>query len=477
LTSKWLGTYILSYDIKQVLIATDRTEEATFVFGSHPSLPFYTLQTYDTNEIAISKTCPRKATSTRDVVLCPLEPPARRQPPNDGLVAFIFPKLAAMLAINQSASLAREHSLAPTDRDDIEAEAVRRAAKQEACHLRFNAEAGVYELEHPAIGRGAVAGDFALKSPAITPGSPTTTVLSPKGKPVLHIMITTDSPLPTIVVFDPNAPTFPSIRRRGTMMSTVSAGQGIRRLSTIPQAETVGLSALSETPPLASLDLTSQLLHLDANAILELMPSLFSIDSVVSAILAVAVADASTNAVLGSMETWRPRPAPASRLGLGGSGLGDTRSLRAGSIKSYAGSAFYATIAEREEAEEEAKLMRKTHENDVRGGGAKSPGGGNKSSSRTWFGWKKAFDAEDRDEKKGGKNKTKKVVVTEFDLEKLGHYQSGERKGEELPVVTRSALSGLVVGLKLLVWALTMIVQVLAWLLVNISRAVTSEKF
>jgi len=134
-------------------------------------------------------------------------------------------------------------------------------------------------------------------------------------------------------------------------------------------------------------------------------------------------------------------------------------------------------LAEREEAEEEAKLMRKTHENDVRGGGAKSPGGGNKSSSRTWFGWKKAFDAEDRDEKKGGKNKTKKVVVTEFDLEKLGHYQSGERKGEELPVVTRSALSGLVVGLKLLVWALTMIVQVLAWLLVNISRAVTSEKF
>ncbi|KAI1629927.1 hypothetical protein EDD37DRAFT_573039 [Exophiala viscosa] len=450
------------FAIKSFTLEMARTEEATFIFGSHPSMPFYTLQTYDNNEIAISKTCPRKSTLTRDVALCPLEPSSRRQPPSDGLVAFIFPKLAAMMAINQSASLAREHNLAPTDRDDIEAQAVRRAAKQEACNLRYNARGGFYELEHPAIGRGAMSGDFAMQSPL--PSSPTT-IRSITGKPVLHITVSTDGPLPTISVVDPNAS-----RRMGTnplpLTPVTSGAQSIRRLSTIPLTDTT-----SGGTALATLDLTAQTLFIDANGILELMPSLFSLDCIVSAILAVAVTDAATNPAMGAMEIWRPSPAPASRFG------GTTK--RPGSVKSYAGSAFYATIAERDEAEEEAKLMRETHEKDVRGRGTV------KMDSRTWFGWKKDGEQESDDVEKGGfrgmskgkKGKTKKIVMTEFDLEKMGHYQSGDRQGQELPVVTRSALGGLVVGLKLLVWALTMIVQVLAWVLVHVSRAVTSEKF
>ncbi|KAK5196041.1 hypothetical protein LTR92_003584 [Exophiala xenobiotica] len=475
------------FAIKTFTLEMARTEEATFVFGSHPSLPFYTLQTYDTNEIAVTKTCPRKATSTRDVVLCPLEPASRRQPPNDGLVAFIFPKLAAMLAINQSAALARENNLAPTDRDEIEAHAVRRAAKQEACHLRFNARGGFYELEHPAIGRGAMGGDFAATSPI--PSSPTT-IRSITGKPVLHITISMESALPTIHVVDPNA-----ARRIGTLTGSAtpmtSAGQGIRRLSTLPQTDgNTAATATSESPALATLDLTAQTLFIDANGLLELMPSFFSIDSIVSAMLAVAMADATTNPALGSMEVWKYRPAPSSRLGHAqsimsvGMGMGmGMRTPRPGSIKSHAGSTFYATIAEREEAEEEAKLMRQDHENDVRGGlGAGYPGS---KSGRAWFGWKKGDRVQDVDEKrtstkKGGKrgNKSKQqITMAEFDLEKLGHYQSGDRKGEELPVLTRSALSFLITGLKLLVWLMTTVVQLLAWILVNLSRAVTSEKF
>ena len=369
-----------------------------------------------------------------------------------------------MMAINQSAALAREHNLAPTDRDDIEAQAVRRAAKQEACNLRFNARAGVYELEHPAIGRGAMCGDFAMKSPL---ASSPTTIRSITGLPVLHIIVSTNSPSPTISVIDPNAS-----RRTGggvgadLLTPLTSTGQSIRRLSTIPLTDNAGTA-------LATLDLTAQTLFLDANGILELMPSLFSIDCIVSAMLAVAVTDAATNPAMGAMEIWRPKPAPSSRYG--GTGAAKT----AGSVKSYAGSAFYATIAERDEAEEEAKLMRETHEKDVRGKGP------TKMESRTWFGWKRNGEEESDDVEKGsfgkkgkkGKTKPKKIVMTEFDLEKMGHYQSGDRQGEELPVVTRSALSGLVVGLKLLVWALTMIVQVLAWVLVHVSRAVTSEKF
>ncbi len=464
------------------LLMPNRTEEATFVFGSHPSLPFYTLQTYDTNEIAVTKTCPRKATSTRDVVLCPLEPASRRQPPNDGLVAFIFPKLAAMLAIHQSASLARENNLAPTDRDEIEAQAVRRAAKQEACHLRFNARGGFYELEHPAIGRGAMGGDFAATSPM--PSSPTT-IRSITGKPVLHITISMEGALPTIHVIDPNAARRTlGLTGPATPMAS-SAGQGIRRLSTLPQTDgNTAATATPDHPPLATLDLTVQTLYIDANGLLELMPSLFSIDSIVSAMLAVAVADATTNPALGSMEVWKPRPAPASRLGHAPSMSMGMRTPRPGSVKSHAGSMFYATIAEREEAEEEAKLMRQDHENDVRGG--RHTGSGSKG--RAWFGWKKGHVEEVDEEtitscgkrtakKTGKKGKPKQITMAEFDLEKLGHYQSGDRKGEELPVLTRSALSFLITGLKLLVWLMTTVVQLLAWILVNLSRAVTSEKF
>jgi hypothetical protein len=501
------GCSIRSFDLEMA-----RTEEATFVFGSHPSLPFYTLQTYDTNEIAIGKTCPRRTPGsvaspspsepalTRDVVLCPLEPAGRRQPPNDGLVAFIFPKLAAMLAITQSAALAKHHNLAPTDRDDIEAQAVRRAAKQEACNLRYNARGGFYELEHPAIGRGAMGGDFATKSPV--PSSPTT-IRSITGKPVLHIIISKDSPLPSIHVVDPNA----SRRAATSVMTPVTAnpsspGAGIRRLSTLPQTETF---PSSEFPPLATLDLTSQVLHIDANSILELMPSLFSIDCVVSAILAVAVADAATNPVMGGMEIWKPRPAPLSRYGgpisgarsifNGAGGPGSSvrgpMATRPGSVRSYAGSTFYATIAEREEAEEEAKLMRRTHQEDVRAARSSAAASSSKPKSkskskpsRTWFGRSASEETDSSSDvergssrRKNKKDKNKKIVMREFDLEKLGHYQSGERKGEELPAVTRGAIGGLVMGLKLVVWFLTLVVQVITWLLVHVTRGVTSEKF
>jgi hypothetical protein len=412
-------------------------------------------------------------------------------------VAFIFPKLAAMLAINQSAALAKEHNLAPTDRDDIEAQAVRRAAKQEACHLRFNARTGIYELEHPAIGRGSMAEDFASKSPV--PASPTT-IRSMMGKPVLHISITTEGPLPRISVTDPNA----SSRTGGITSPQTSAGAGLHRLSTIPQTDTS-----SDNSPLASLDLTTETLHLDANAILELMPSLFSIDCIVSAILAVAIGDSTTNQTLGAMEIWKPRPAPPSRLGTMpppsihhalGSRTGGTRP---GSVRSYSGSVFYATIAERQDAEEEAKTMRQNHERDVRGGGVPSQTG----KGRTWFGrFRQPLDSPDGDVEQGSpedfekttmadatagstssrKNKSKakrkakkpkKVMMSEFDLEKLGHYQSGDRKGQELPAVTRSALGGLVIALRLFVWLLTKLVHFIAWLMVNVSRAVTSEKF
>jgi hypothetical protein len=407
-----------------------RMNEATFTFGSDPTAPFYTMQTFDTNEISISRTNPSRRTSSFDILLISLEPGSRRQAPHDGLVTYIFPKLAAMLAIDQSNELARLHQLAPTHRDEMQAAAVQRAADQEACRLYWREDSNRYELEHPAIGRDVRDPNFAI--------SPVDGGVAQK--PVLHItvsshnlrspMSTTYAP-PVIYVTNPNA----KVSYNSTPQS-VHAGI---RMSTLPQSD--------NDDPLCSLDLGTMTLHIAAKEILTLMPSLYAIDSIISAMLAVAVADEATNPTMATMDIWQPRPkAPMSQFG--------------GSVKSYTGSTYYATLAEREEAEDETKLMRQVHQQDRR---SKSV----EADTKGWFGR----------EKKAKKSKTKSIAVAEFDLEKLGVYQAGERKGEDLPGVTKTLLAAMIWGLQCLVWLLTAFVKLLVWVLVNITRAVTSEKF
>jgi hypothetical protein len=361
-----------------------------------------------------------------------LEAEARRLPPNDGLITYIFPKLAAMLAIDQSNELAAEHGLAPTHRDEMQAEAVARAAAQESCRLSWNESGRRYELAHPAIGRDPNKSSHFAQSPMSAGGADV---------PVLHITVSshalssprgiTTTP-PVILVTNPN---------RSPPAFSLPADP---RVSTHPVHES--------DEPLASLDFSNMTLHISAKMILQLMPSLYAIDSLVSAILAVAVADEATNPIMAQMDLWTPRIAPAGPGSVfgGGSVAG----------KSYAGSVLYATLAEREEAEEEARLMRQVRDKEVRDQA--------KKNAKKGFWGRKA---------KSEKGRPKKILVEEFDLEKLGVYQEGDREGQKLPGVTRSALKALVLILQFIVWGLTTLVRVLAWILVGVSRAVTSEKF
>ena len=104
--------------------------------------------------------------------------------------------------------------------------------------------------------------------------------------------------------------------------------------------------------------------------------------------------------------------------------------------------------------------MRQVHDQDTK---AKAKAAGKKSF------WSRKPKAE--------KSRAKKIVIDEFDLETLGHYQSGEREGQQLPGVTRSLLKGMILMLQFIVWTLTTVVKILAWILVGVTRAVTSEKF
>ena len=362
-----------------------------------------------------------------------LESEARRLPPNDGLVTYIFPKLAAMLAIDQSNELAAKHGLAPTHRDEMQSEAVGRAAAQESCRLTWNEGGRRYELAHPAIGRDP------SRSPrfAQSPSSPIEGDL-----PLLHITVSshalsspqslTTTP-PVILVTNPN--------RSSTIFSTPADP----RVSTLPVHDS--------NEPLASLDFATMTLHISAKLILQLMPSLYAIDSVVSAIFAIAVADEATNPIMAEMDLWTPRIPPTPRGSVfGGRSVGR---------KSCSGSVLYATLAEREEAEQEARLMKQMHDNDTSDRAQKATG-------------KKSFW---RRKSKPGKKQPKRILVGEFDLEKMCHYQSGDREGQKLPGVTRSVLKAMVLLLQFIVWALTALVRVVAWILVGVTRAVTSEKF
>jgi hypothetical protein len=366
------------------------------------------------------------------ILLLSIEAEARRLPPNDGLVTYIFPKLAAMLAIDQSNELATEHGLAPTHRDEMQAEAVERAAAQESCRLTWNEAGRRYELAHPAIGRDLNQSPHFAQSPTSPPEA---------DLPVLHITVSShalSSPLnmttapPVILVTNPN--------RSSTTVSTPAD----MRVSTLPAHES--------DEPLACLDFGTMTLHVSAKLILQLMPSLYAIDSVVSAMLAIAVADEATNPIMAEMDIWTSRSSPVAPGSLfgGGSVAG----------KSCAGSVLYATLAEREEAEEEARLMRQVH--------AKDTQGKEKKAAKKGF-WSRKQKAE--------KSQPKKILVGEFDLEKLGQYQSGDREGQKLPGVTRSVLKGMVLLLQFIVWSLTTLVRVVAWILVSVTRAVTSEKF
>ncbi|KAA8646406.1 uncharacterized protein ATNIH1004_007836 [Aspergillus tanneri] len=125
-----------------------RTESATFVFGD-PRAPFYTMQTYSTDEMSISRTNPSNTKSNVPIMMLRLEDRCRREPPNDGLVSLLFSRLAAMLAIEQAEELARQHQLSPGEAAEVEGNALRRAAAQESCRLTWNRTKKLYELHHP----------------------------------------------------------------------------------------------------------------------------------------------------------------------------------------------------------------------------------------------------------------------------------------------------------------------------------------
>ncbi|KAE8556868.1 hypothetical protein EYB25_001574 [Talaromyces marneffei] len=442
-------------------LRAERIDTTTFTFGN-PQLPFYTLHA-SVDGFSLLRNHPLKRNRGVQVMALDFENPSRRQPPNDGLVTVIFSKLAAMLAVEQAAELTRHHSLAPSEAMEVETNAVNRAASQESCRLIWNERQHRYELQHPSILKQhslALVGDDGNPLPRVQTAKPG----------ILHITVSLTAEResehyqpPVIMVTSPRSP------------NSIQAGdmEATPRTSTLPQAD------MDE--PLASFDLNTMTLSICAGLTTSIIPSLYAIDSLIAAVLAVAVTDEGTYPVLANTELYvpgldsprTPRQMPQirrkSRLF-----RNSIASTAAKTNTTFSGK-YFATFAEREEAEEEAKLMAQIHAAESKERNKKKKKNTatpekKKGGMFSFLGGKKNQDKPE--------GKTKQIIVEEFDLEKYGHFgQASSREGEDLPGPAKMLVSLLVFGLQIVVTLLSAGVKCAVWIVVNVTRCVTSEKF
>ncbi|KAJ5577679.1 uncharacterized protein N7459_006643 [Penicillium hispanicum] len=411
-----------------------RTGPATFAFGNSQQ-PFYMLQTYSNDELSISRGLPSKQSSDVPIMTLSLEDRLRREHPHDGLVAHLFSRLAAMLAIEQAEEISHQHHLSQSEASEVETNALKRAAAQESCRLSWNRNLRLYELRHPSLSRRQPP---ALVGAAGIPLSPARYQCSG----ILYITVSAPSSdatrqPPTIIVTGPVSST---------------AMEAAQQAAT-PRTSTLPVTDSDE--PLASLDFATRTLSISPAAVIATIPSLYAIDSLIAAMLAVAVSDEATNNILADMPLGSPHS--------------NKPSITPGVPSQPFRGKLITTLAEREDYDESMELA-----SQIETANARSESAGKRKSLFKFWEWKKSPPQDSPQRSK----KNKQIVVEEFDLEKYGRYGStSTREGEKLPGITRTLLRVLFFALDMLVKGLTAAVKVLAWLLVNMTRCVTSEKF
>ncbi|CBF83349.1 hypothetical protein AN3130.2 [Aspergillus nidulans FGSC A4] len=437
--------------LKAYTLRMERIDPATFVFGD-PKSPFYTMQTYSTNEISMTRGNPSISNSNIPIMMLQLEDRRRREPPNDGLVSHLFSRLAAMLAIDQATELSRQHQLAPPDAAEVEANALKRAAALESCKLSWNAIKRIYELRHPSLQQNIGALHISVSTPTTTN----------TGDRQIQSRELGQSRAPTILVTVP-------LPKNSVDVAAVASP----RTSTLPLSG----SESESDEPLASLDLRTMTLSVSAVTINNTIPSLYAIDSVVAAILAVAVSDVSTNPVLADMAFYNlaraqketemqppqpPQPAHTNRPRL------------------------FATLAERDDTDNDNNdtpsvplpprsqtLLQTPPRSRIH---------------RKWFpslSSLRSSIAISRRRRAKAKADSLTPAAEEIDLEKYGINTSSSmsmkkettkgRKGteEELPGLARGILRLMSWGFKLMFWGVKVALNILGWMLGFVIRRVT----
>jgi hypothetical protein len=134
---------------------TSLPEEPVHTLSSASSTPFYTLKVIPTStsaQVSLTRQDPNRQTSTSprirskekdkdtDVLSTTLEETTRRLPPNDGLVALLYPRAASNMALDMATKPHR-----------ADAPSIIAAAEREAGRLVWDEDSQKYYLVHPAL--------------------------------------------------------------------------------------------------------------------------------------------------------------------------------------------------------------------------------------------------------------------------------------------------------------------------------------
>ncbi|RAH85315.1 hypothetical protein BO86DRAFT_188420 [Aspergillus japonicus CBS 114.51] len=406
-----------------------RSGPTSFSFGE-PTAPFYTMQIERNDGISLTRINPSKSSNSVPIMTFKVEDRSRRELRGDNLVSLLLPRLAAVLALDQVAEMVKEHQLPHQDAIELEADALKRVAEQESCKLFWNSAKHNYELHHPAL----------CKQPPALVGAAGIPLSPVRSKYAGSLQVTVSSASAESRSSQP-----PII-----LVTTPVSANAIESANAAATPRTSTLPLLDSDEPLAALDLGTMTLSISGVSTINTVPSLYAIDSVVAAMLAVAVSDEATGPILKELVLYGSE---RSITPWGPGVYGDT---------GYRGDLVTAA-AERDEAQQGSQLWSTV----------KSALSGSETSEKPTR-WYRFWGRRRR----APKPRSRKIVVEEFDLERYGRYgQGSSREGQKLPGITRAILRVVFLGLAVVVQLLTWAVKVFAWVLVNTTRCVTSERF
>ena len=121
-------------------------EIITFSSSTHPMFTLAASRS-PASSVNITRTHPNQTTTDISICSSELSMPSRQDP----LVCTIFPKLAGLMALDQSSTIASNHNMSRDESDRLQNEAIITAQDREASLLLWDADSNRYCILHPTL--------------------------------------------------------------------------------------------------------------------------------------------------------------------------------------------------------------------------------------------------------------------------------------------------------------------------------------
>jgi len=206
--------------------------------------------------VAVSRTHPSNPQPTIQICETVLSVPTTTAP----LVATLFPKLAELMALDQSSSVAVSHRLNRQASADLQVEALARAQQNEASSLLWDSDSGKYFLVHPTL-LDNTSTSFPIE---ITPSplAPEKIVISAPETDASTPLLTLALPSRTLTIYTTAITAMPSLYTLDTLLSALLALllhlHRSSSIPTLPSAQKADVIAPSFPPPPTLLSSTAR---------------------------------------------------------------------------------------------------------------------------------------------------------------------------------------------------------------------------